>query len=325
LTSNIKICYPHKKKQKGKNMNEQLASKIRSRLSGGESYDHMSPSSLNIPIQKYIISYVCSTQAMRRQNKVGYKAHSGNLVGNVSQRLLSKYIFKAAEKEEVKPELFDKIFEYELDVINKFNEPRDERDAQCRIEMIPSCKASIENTLKLVKEVFGDEPLTSERYVHVTPPGLILDILGRIDFETSENSTENKKGKFLELKSKPVNFRKGKNGLTQTIQKLPATIDDCEETYMKQVAFYWKATGKKAYLGYVNSEEYKIFEPEDDRLEYYYKQLINKAFTIQNLLEISEGDPKVMAKFVEMPDIRNFYYSDLTEQQVEITKQLWGM
>jgi hypothetical protein len=317
------------KNKKENKMNEQLASKIRSQLSGGESYDHFSPSSLNIPIQKYIISYVCSTQAMRRQNKVGFKAHYGVLCGNVAQRLLSKYIFKAAEKEEVKPELFDKIFEHELDVINKFNEPKDERDAQCRIEMIPSCKASIENTLKLVKEVFGDEPLTSERYVSVSHPGLILDILGRLDFETSENSTENstenKKGKFLELKSKPINFRKGKNGLTQTIQKLPATIDDCEETYMKQVAFYWKATGKKAYLGYVNSEEYKIFEPEDDRLEYYYKQLINKAFTIQNLLEISEGDPKVMAKFVEMPDIRNFYYSDLTEEQVEITKQLWGM
>jgi hypothetical protein len=300
-------------------MNEQLANKIRSQLSGGESYDHFSPSSLNIPIQKYIISYVCSTQAMRRQNKVGYKAHSGNLVGNVAQRLLSKYIFKAAEKEEVKPELFDKIFEHELDVINKFNEPRDERDAQCRIEMIPSCKASIENTLKLVKEVFKDEALTSERYVHVTPPGLILDILGRIDFESSNS--------FLELKSKPINFRKGKNGLTQTIQKLPASIDDVEESYMKQVAFYWVANNrkKKAYLGYVNQEEYKIFEPEDDRLEYYYKQLINKAFTIQNLLEISEGDPKVMAKFVEMPDIRNFYYSDLTPEQVEITKQLWGM
>jgi hypothetical protein len=133
-------------------MNEQLANTIRSQLSGGESYDHFSPSSLNIPIQKYIISYVCSTQAMRRQNKVGYKAHAGNLVGGVSQRLLSKYIFKAAEKEEVKPELFDKIFEHELSIINK-NEPKDERDEQCRIEMIPSCKASIEQTLKLVKEV----------------------------------------------------------------------------------------------------------------------------------------------------------------------------
>jgi hypothetical protein len=91
--------------------------------------------------------------AVRRQcvGKIKWvtKLTSGNLVGNVSQRLLSKYIFKAAEKEEVKPELFDKIFEYELDVINKFNEPRDERDAQCRIEMIPSCKASIEQYIKV--------------------------------------------------------------------------------------------------------------------------------------------------------------------------------
>jgi hypothetical protein len=297
-------------------MNEQLASKIRSQLSGGQGYDHWSPSSLNIPVQKYIISYVCSTQEMRRKNKVGYKAHSGNLVGGVSQRLLSKYIFKAAEKEEVQPELFDKIFEHELELINK-NEPKNAKDEQCRIEMIPSCKASIEQTLKLVKEVFGDETLTSERYVHVSHPGLILDILGRLDFE-SEN-------KFLELKSKPINFRQNKNGLGQTIQKLPASIEDVETSYMKQVAFYWKATGKKAYLGYVNSEEYKIFEPEDDRLEYYYKQLINKAFTIQNLLEISEGDPKLMAKYVEMPDVKNFYYSDLTEEQVDITKELWGI
>ena len=297
-------------------MNEQLANTIRSQLSGGESYDHFSPSSLNIPIQKYIISYVCSTQAMRRQNKVGYKAYYGALCGNVAQRLLSKYIFKAAEKEEVKPELFDKIFEHELSIINK-NEPKDERDEQCRIDMIPSCKASIEQTLKLVKEVFSDEPLTSERYVHVTPQGLILDILGRIDFE-SEN-------KFLELKSKPINFRKNKNGMGQIIQKLPNTIDDCEETYLKQVAFYWKATGKKAYLGYVNSEEYKIFEPEDDRLEYYYHQLVNKAFTIQNLLEVSKGDAKQMAKLVEAPDLKNFYYSDLTPEQIDITKQLWGL
>jgi hypothetical protein len=299
-------------------MNEQLASKIRSQLSGGQGYDHWSPSSLNIPVQKYIISYVCSTQEMRRKNKVGYKAHAGNLVGGVSQRLLSKYIFKAAEKEEVQPELFDKIFEHELELINK-NEPKNAKDEQCRIEMIPSCKASIEQTLKLVKEVFGDEPLTSERYVHVSHPGLILDILGRIDFESSNS--------FLELKSKPVNFRQNKNGLGQTIQKLPASIEDVETSYMRQVAFYWVSNNrkKKAYLGYVNSEEYKIFEPEDDRLEYYYKQLINKAFTIQNLLEISEGDPKLMAKYVEMPDVKNFYYSDLSEEQVDITKELWGI
>ena len=297
-------------------MNEQLAQTIRSQLSGGEGYDHFSPSSLNIPIQKFIISYICSTQEMRRENRVSYKAYYGALCGNVAQRLLSKYIFKAAEKEEVKPELYDKIFEYELALINK-NEPKDERDEKCRIEMIPSCKASIEQTLKLVKEIFGDETLTSERYVHHKPDGLILDILGRIDFESET--------KFLELKSKPINFRKNKNGLGQIIQKLPEHIDQCEDTYMKQVAFYWKATGKKPYLGYVNQEEYKIFEPEEDRLEYHYKLLVNKAYTIQNLLEVSKGDARQMAKLVEAPDLSNFYYSDLTEQQQDIAKELWGL
>lgn len=298
-------------------MNEQLAQTIRSQLSGGEGYDHFSPSSLNIPIQKFIISYICSTQAMRRENRVSYKAYSGLLVGNTTQRLLSKYIFKAAEKEEVKPELFDKIFEHELAIINK-NEPKDQRDEQCRIEMLPSCKASIEQAMKLVKEIFGDETLTSERYVHHTPQGLILDILGRVDFESDKN-------KLLELKSKPINFRKNKNGLGQIIQKLPEHIDQVEKTYLNQVAFYWKSTGKKAYLGYVNSEEYRIFEPEEDRLEYHYKLLVNKAYTIQNLLEVSKGDARQMAKLVEAPDLSNFYYSDLTLDQQNIAKELWGL
>jgi hypothetical protein len=40
-----------------------------------------------------------------------------------------------------------------------------------------------------------------------------------LDFESNET-------KFLELKSKPINFRQNKNGLGQTIQKLPAGIED---------------------------------------------------------------------------------------------------
>jgi hypothetical protein len=81
----------------------------------------------------------------------------------------------------------------------------------------------------------------------VSHPGLILDILGRIDFE-SENSTENKKGKFLELKSKPINFRKGKNGLTQTIQKLPASIDDCRRELYEASCFLLEITEKRKHI-----------------------------------------------------------------------------
>jgi hypothetical protein len=55
--------------------------------------------------------------------------------------------------------------------------------------------------------------------------------------------------KFLELKSKPINFRQNKNGLGQTIQKLPASIEDVETSYMKQVAFYWvQITGKRKHI-----------------------------------------------------------------------------
>ena len=89
-------------------MKEQLAKEIRSKLSGGEGYEHFSPSSLNIPIQKYIISYVASTQVMRRANKVGYKAHYGSLCGNVAARIVSKYIYDKADKKEIKPEAFEK-------------------------------------------------------------------------------------------------------------------------------------------------------------------------------------------------------------------------
>ena len=107
--------------------------------------------------------------------------------------------------------------------INRANEPKDARDEYCRIEMLPSCKASIEQTLRLVKAVFGERELSSERYVHHKPEGLVLDILGRIDFESED--------KFLELKSKPINFRKNKNGFCNSHSKTTTMdLDSCEPT-----------------------------------------------------------------------------------------------
>jgi hypothetical protein len=65
-------------------------------------------------------------------------------------------------------------------------------------------------------------------------------------------------------------------------------------------------------------ESYDHFSPSNH-------QLVNKAFTIQNLLEVSKGNASQMAKLVEAPDLKNFYYSDLTPEQIDITKQLWGL
>ncbi len=205
---------------------------------------------------------------------------------------------------------------------------RDERDAECRKEMKQYVKPTAELIIKAVKEIFGDQELMAERYVHTNEEGLIFDMLGRIDYESgpSYDALNNiiDAGSIMELKTKPINFRKTKNGLSAYKQKLPEYADE-QEAHLKQLAFYYKATGKTPYLVYVNHEEYKIFKPEIPQLEYYYQQMVNKAFIIQNILELTEADMSKITQLCEPPDLKSFYYSDLTKSQLEEVKKAWRM
>jgi hypothetical protein len=206
------------------------------------------------------------------------------------------------------------LIQEEFDILNK-QPPKNERDAECRREMKQYIEPTAQQIIQAVKEIFGDEELVAERYVHDTPDGLILDILGRIDYESED--------KIMELKTKPINFRQTKTkGLSATIQKLPETPD---EAHLKQLAFYWYCTQKTPYLVYANPEEYKIFKPEIPELQYYYQQMINKAWIIQNILELTEADINKITQLVEPPDLKSFYYSDLTESQLEEVKKTWRM
>jgi len=206
------------------------------------------------------------------------------------------------------------LIQEEFEIVDRI-EPRDEKDAECRREMKQYIEPTAQQIIKAVKEIFGDEEIVAERYVHDTPDGLILDILGRIDYESET--------KIMELKTKPINFRQTKTkGLSATIQKLPETPD---EAHLKQLAFYWHCTQKTPYLVYTNPEGYKIFKPELPELQYYYQQMVNKAFIIQNLLEITEADINKITQLVEPPDFKSFYYSDLTVAQLEKVKEVWRL
>ena len=205
------------------------------------------------------------------------------------------------------------LIQEEFEIIDQIP-ARDERDAECRKEMKQYIEPTAQQIIKAVKEIFGDQELMAERYVHDTLKDLILDILGRIDYESED--------KIMELKTKPINFRKTKNGLNAYKQKLP---EEPDEAHLKQLAFYWQCTQKTPYLVYVNHEEYKIFKPEIPELKYYYDQMINKAFIIQNLLEITEADMNKISQLVEPPDFKSFYYSDITPSQLEEIKKVWRM
>lgn len=294
-------------------MKEALANKIRQKLNGGLGYEHLSPSSLSIPLAKFFINYLMFTQEERRQQLASYKANYGNACNNPVQRTLCKYIFESGKKLKPKKQSLKENIAREFEIINQIP-PRDERDAECRKEMKQYIEPTANQIVTAVKEIFGDQELMAERYVYDTPKGLILDILGRIDYESED--------KIMELKTKPINFRQTKNGLSAYKQKLP---DEPDEAHLKQLAFYWHCTKKTPYLVYANHEEYKIFKPEIPELMYQYDQMINKAFIIQNLLEITEADMSKISQLVEPPDFKSFYYSDLTAEQLEKTREAWRM
>lgn len=292
--------------------------KILKQLSGGQGSDHFSPSQLLLPLPKWMINYLCCTQEQRRESIVGYKAHYGNYVNNTAQRLTAKYLYVGDKKIELVNRDRATISAEELAEINK-HEPKDEKDKWSRQFMLEFAEPTITQAVKAIKEIFGENIIQSEFYQSHRPEGLMMDILGRIDYESNNV--------FAEMKSKPPNVRKLQAGYKLITQKLP---DEPEDNHIAQVAFYWMACRKRPTLFYVNHEGYKIFDYTHEKLqfahlEYMYAQMVKKAQTIQNLLVLTDGDAKKMAQYVEAPDFNHpFYYKDLTEDQQKITKELWG-
>jgi hypothetical protein len=293
--------------------------KIYDKTNGGQGQDHFSFTQLSKtkPIGMWIVDYFVRDQKRRRADKKNFKLGYGSVSGNVAQRLIGKYVFEGAERHEIKDRDYDTIFNHEYNLYTK--ESYDQRDDKIKQMVTERLHATIKNVLKVVKEIFGKQPLMCERYVSMSPQNLGIDILGRLDWEASHE--------FAEQKVKPPSAR-GLNvdSLKIYTQKLPTEPDPIN---INQVAFYRIATKKQPFLFYVNEKEYIIFDNNhpalwDDHLEYCYSEMVQKAMTIQRLLEVSNGDPKVMAGLVEKPDLSHWTMKDASADQLAVIKQLWG-
>ena len=75
----------------------------------------------------------------------------------------------------------------------------------------------------------------------------------------------------------------------------------------------------------ITSNEYKIFKPSQKELNAAFNNMIEKAKRIQNLLDISNGDGRVMAQYVEQPDLDHWFYSDLTTKQKKLAREIWNI
>ena len=298
-------------------MKKQLAEILKS-LSGGEGLKHFSFSQLskNKSIAMHIVDYWSRTEKQRRADRKRYKLGYGSLSGNVAQRLVGKYIFHGAEREEIKDKDYDSIFNHEYKLYTK--ESFDDRDKQIKEQIKDKLHGTTQQILSAVKNIFGDDELKCERYVDMLPEDLALGITGRLDFETDLC--------FAECKTKPPTAKDYRGDIKFYTQKLP---NDPDPVNITQVAFYKIASGKTPFLFYANENDFIIFDDThpalfDDHLEYCYQEMLNKAKTIQKLLILSNGDPKIAAQYVEKPDLNHWMMKDLSADQLKIIKQLWG-
>ena len=139
----------------------------------------------------WIVDYFVRDQKRRRADKKNFKLGYGSVSGNVAQRLIGKYVFKGAEREEIKDRDYNTIFNYEYELYKK--ESYDQRDSKIKEMVTERLHDTIKNVLKVVKEIFGSKSLMCERYVSMSPQGLGVDILGRLDWEVQLMNLQNKK------------------------------------------------------------------------------------------------------------------------------------
>ena len=186
-------------------------------FNGGQGLDHWSPSSSQ-NFTRFVLNYSLP-QELRRLFLIRYKAPFGNLVNNTTQRLTCEVLFEGDKKITLKNKNYDDIFQQELDEIDKNTPPVDDKDKLAREMMVSYAHPTIENMKKCVKEIFGNDKLVAERYVSAKHNDMVIDIIGRIDYESND--------KIGEAKTKPPTIKKkrGKDEYYMASTQLPTEPD----------------------------------------------------------------------------------------------------
>ena len=136
---------------------------------------------------------------------------------------------------------------------------------------------------------------------------------------------------FNELKVKPSKLFKRKNKDEYYWKQQELSEDLIFDDYWKQVAFYYKCTGKKPFLSLVNEDNYMILDDTHekmraDHLEYQFNLMTNKIYRWEQMIIYCKGNLSELANITEEPDLNHYYhYKDTTDKQKQTIKELWGL
>lgn len=271
----------------------------------GEAWlSHYSPSSLESPLAYWLFNYV-HLRNRRRDVPVGAPAPAGGAAHDAIQDV----VCDGTDIEDAIAEAESKLMDHT---------PKNELDAEKRDRYIDDMNKMVRNGVEAMKH-FGEINATKEKSLGYEHPRIDLPIIGFADFSTDDN--------IIELKTKWARaggYRKdGTRGFsTPTAPKRP------DAAHVRQVAFYYAASGKLPCIIYITANDYVIFDSKNcdllsvPSLQYHMEQLLMNAIVRQNLLKIS-SDPAVLAWYVQ-PDWNDFRW-DIGEDFLKEAKELWKL
>ena len=285
--------------------------------------NHFSPTQLNAPIDIWLFKYVYLSQVQRRSLKINSRMHSGNCLQHALNLV---YLEGIKPAEALSIGLFGRKKKYEPDMATYIGNGAN--DIELHEQNIQAFEATFWSGIEALEELKlpKDKSVTSETYVHVTLDGIHVPILGRTDFQYTD---------VIELKTKwrKKNRPKKDGSYTWAKSTAPDKPDRPFWTYLKQCAFYWKATGKNVHLVYAcergkqivtRNDEGKIISKKDgkpyaifnkENSEHFSDELLNDcinqfkvaARARQTLLQHSTN-PKDLVKFIAEPDLKHFMW-----------------
>jgi hypothetical protein len=298
-----------------KNIDEDLALSYYSKLG----LDHSSPSQEALSDSDWVVRYCHFTQEDRRLMNISYRMTAGVSIGRASQRFVSKYMYDAEKKILNEKKDLDTIIKEELAEYDKY-QAHNEADKEQHQETKNYLADMIKITVGAVEKVKLEEESASERYCTYKFKELVLPKIGRIDMEDKKS--------FIELKTKHRSKRKSdtKAGFSWVKGYLPKTPD---LNHIRQCSFYWRSTGKKPHLLYVNQDSYNIFTEDNcelltpEYMNFIIQQDLIKAKVRQNILCLCRGSAKDMASILPPPDFSGFMWKDIQEEYVRKAASLW--
>ena len=299
-----------------KNIDEDLALTYYSKLG----LDHSSPSQEALSDSEFLVRYCLFTQEDRRLMNINYRMQGGVSVGRASQKFVSKYMYEAEKKILNEKKDLDTIIKEELEEYDKY-QPHNELDKEQHQDTKNYIADMIKTTVAAVDKIKLEEESASERYCSFKFKDLVLPKIGRIDMEDRKS--------FIELKTKHRSKRKSdtKAGFSWVKGYLPKTSPDIN--HIRQCSFYWKASGKKPHLLYVNQDSYNIFDENNcelltpEYMNFIIQQDLIKAKVRQNIIYLCKGSVSEMSRILPPPDFSGFMWKDIQDEYVRKAASLW--